>query len=131
MKKQLMYLDKDIPIQSGIDQDTKDWEEIKDLAQEVLSKDFNGEGGKAQNKTDSGRRCPRCSDLLRIKEVSDNGTIIVMCWQCHATYHTDDLNAWEMDGKKKVMDQTTDQLYRQIPDELVNHYMRFFEKTKG
>lgn len=130
--KKTIYYDDERPIVSDINRETDQWTDYGDEANTVLDIDRTGEGLPAKSYKSSGRHCARCSDRLRYKEITEEGTIVVYCPRCGKQYHTDDLNAWETDEKgNKIVDQVTDNLYRQIPDDLVNYYMAFFEKAKG
>lgn len=122
IKKQSIFRDEERPISSEIKKNEEQWEELGELAKDTLKLDFDGDAEKAIDFKSSGRRCPSCTDLLRVKEVTDNGVKVVYCWSCHKTYHNDDLN---------TIDEVTDALYRSIPDSAVLHWMKFRDNVKG
>lgn len=132
MAKKTIYMDSELPIYSDIVNDTKAWEEIEKLAVETFSQNHNGKAEKALSNKASGRNCPKCASTLRVKEVSDNGVLVVICWNCHSTWHNSDLDAvYEVDEKgKTIIDAVTDGMWRRIPDDTVNHWMKYFNTYK-
>jgi len=121
MEKKPIFLDEELPIHSTIEESEKQWEELGKLAQETMQKDFNGEGEVAKDFKASGRRCPKCGNLLRVKEETDAGVAILNCFDCFSTFHHTDL----------VADETADKIYRLIPDSDFLRWQAFFERTKG
>lgn len=116
-----IFLDEERPITSTIEESEKQWEELGKLADETMKQDFNGEGEVAKDFKASGRRCPKCGNLLKVKEETDAGVAVLNCFDCFSTFHHTDL----------VADETADAIYRSIPDSAILHWQAFFERTKG
>lgn len=131
-KGALWHTDKDLPIQSQIDLDKKTWSEVEKLAVETSKLDFDGYAQPAISVKSSGRNCPKCANRLRVKERTDNGIIVLNCWNCHSTWHNTDLESvYETDENgKTVIDSVTDNMYRSIPDTDVHYWMSFLERKK-
>ena len=68
-----------------------------------------------------GRQCMRCSGQLFTKERTENGTLIVFCGSCRAEFHEPDLDKSD----------STDAMYRAIPDEMVLRYTEARLKQKA
>jgi hypothetical protein len=128
-----IFQDAERPITSQIDADEKAWEEIQKLATDTFNLDHNGKSGhKALSNKASGRNCPQCASKLRVKETTENGTTILICWNCHRTWHNTDLEAvYEVDENgNTVIDWVTDNMWRRIDNATINHWMDYFAKHK-
>lgn len=68
-----------------------------------------------------GRQCMRCSGQLFVKERTENETLIVFCKNCGAEFHEPDLDKSE----------STDAMYRSIPDDMVLRYTEARLRQKG
>lgn len=74
----------------------------------------------AQSMWSTGRNCPKCKGLLKIKELNpDTETLWVFCGECGAEFCHDDLENTSDIG---------DQLHRAIPDDMVLRWMEAREK---
>lgn len=122
LKKETIYKDPERTTVSDIKANEDQWKQIEKLAVEASKVDYDGLGEKAKDFKASGRRCPKCGNILKIKEVTENGIYVLNCFDCYITVHANDL---------ETTDDVTDHIYRTIPDSLVNYYMSFFEKTRG
>ena len=131
-KKTPIFLDSELPIHSTIKEDEKLWSEVEDLAKVAFETDNNGQAKKAVSNKASGRNCPKCASRLRVKEVTENYTVILICWNCHSTWHNTDLeSAFTTDEKgNEIVDAVSDNMWRRIDDATINHWMEYFAKYK-
>lgn len=127
-----IFQDPELPIHSGIETEKKNWTEIEKLATETFNLDHNGKAEKAKSNKASGRNCPRCASIMRVKEETDNGTVILICWHCKSEWHNTELEqAYTTDDNGKVIvDPMTDSMFRRIDQSTINHWMAYFEKYK-
>lgn len=126
-------------------EDEKDWAEFGEEAREVF-KDFmrytDGTSGvEAKSFQDSGRGCVQCGDVLVYYEEGENGNVLLDCISCHTKQWNADIMAYskeelrEMDklAKESGMEKARnipDELFRQIPDSVINEYMEMRVKSK-
>lgn len=107
-----MWHEEDDQIPALIQQDIDDFEEY-DLANFEIKHASNGEPPK--HRWDLGRNCPRCAGRLVIKEITENEHIYLHCKSCKLQVFADDIEKTR---------ETSDALYRSIPDELMLKWKR-------
>lgn len=116
-KKRNFWDDEEFP-QKAIDQDEKDYlEKIKDK----VKYDISGNGEEPINRNDLGRNCPRCAGRLRIKEITDNGNVMVYCKYCRAEYYANDFD---------YKDELSDTIYKTISDKTFLYWQEFRKNQK-
>jgi Zn ribbon nucleic-acid-binding protein len=131
-KKQYKWQDSEYFPYTDIKTNYDEWEKTEKTANEALSSPNRWGTQKAIDYTSSGRDCPRCANRLHIREATQNGTLILECYDCHGTWHNTDLEAiTEIDENGKVIDDVvTDGMYRRIDTEMVNRWMTYFAEHK-
>lgn len=86
--------------------------------EDVIQKQFKGfysgnNGIPAQGPLAAGgRKCPRCSGQLYMKEETENEVFVVSCKDCGGEWHHTDLEDLGV----------TDQIYRQVSNESIHRY---------
>lgn len=111
MVKKKMWHEQDDTVMSELKIDQQEYEET--ILKQYKKPDPSGNGIPAKSAMAAGgRKCMRCSDQLYIKEETENEIIIVYCKTCGLEMHHTDLE----------MSESTDHMYRQIPDEMVTRY---------
>lgn len=108
-----MWHEDDDSIMSELKIDQQEYEET--ILKKYKKPKTTGNGIPAKSAMAAGgRKCMRCSDQLYIKEETENEIIIVYCKTCGLEMHHTDLE----------MSDSTDHMYRDIPDEMVIRYMQ-------
>lgn len=110
VKKKLKHEDDD-SIMASLKVDQQEYEET--ILKKYKKPSTKGNGIPAKSAMAAGgRKCMRCSDQLYIKEETKNEIIVVYCKNCGLEMHHTDLE----------MSDSTDHMYRHIPDEMMIRY---------
>lgn len=143
IKKKPLYQDDD-SLYALRKEDERQWAEFGELAQEVF-KDWikynDGQSGKeAKSWQDSGRACYKCGNALMIFEMNDAGDLLLQCKKCGtkqwlndvAPYSQEEIDATTAEAKEvgAEFQHFPDELYRSIPDSLVNEHMEILRKRR-
>jgi len=120
MPKKKMWHEEDDTIMSELKIDQQEYEET--ILKKYKKPSTKGNGIPAKSAMAAGgRKCIQCSDQLYIKEETENEIIIVYCKNCGLEMHHTDLE----------MSDSTDHMYRSIPDALMNRCMEARAEQKA
>jgi hypothetical protein len=104
----------------------QDNQKALDELKKLTKPEVPADGGPAKSFWSTGRHCPKCKGLLKMKELNqDTGYLWVFCGSCKSEFCADDLENTSEIG---------DKLHRQIPDDVVLRWMAANDlrlKTQG
>lgn len=118
MKKKLWF-EEDDTLRSLQTEDEKMYAEV--IFDKYKGPSTKNNGQKAKSRLDLGRNCPTCSGRLRIQEETKLQTLILYCVKCGGKFHHQDVN---------TVSDAVDQIYRAIPDSLVQYHMEARREMK-
>lgn len=119
VKKIKPWHEEDDTLYKEIEADAKDY---VDYELEKFKGPFQKNNGRpAKNNQDTGRNCPRCSGLLKLKEIKKSGSVQLYCKDCGIEIFAEDID---------YNDPISDKLYRTIPDSMVLYWQEFQRNRK-